>query len=71
MVVNDNVGLQDKRGALESIASMLAPTSLQLARGQLRFSTGLSAPTSFYVQAVCHPNPRLPAIGRRFAVGPG
>ncbi|KQN43943.1 hypothetical protein ASE98_09675 [Pseudomonas sp. Leaf48] len=28
MVVNDNAGLLAKRGALESIASMLAPTRL-------------------------------------------
>ncbi|PMV84222.1 hypothetical protein C1X35_32025 [Pseudomonas sp. FW306-1C-G01A] len=28
MVVNDNVGLQKKRGALECIASRLAPTGV-------------------------------------------
>ncbi|PPK39093.1 hypothetical protein CD175_06245 [Pseudomonas laurylsulfatiphila] len=32
MVVNDNAGELDKRGALESIASRLAPTVLAWAR---------------------------------------
>ncbi|PNB71043.1 hypothetical protein C1X64_26825 [Pseudomonas sp. GW456-E7] len=35
MVVNDNAGELDKRGALESIASRLAPTVFQRGHGPL------------------------------------
>ncbi|MCP2066921.1 UNVERIFIED_ORG: hypothetical protein J2Y84_002247 [Pseudomonas reinekei] len=35
MVVNDNACEPDKRGALESIASKLAPTVSQCGRGPL------------------------------------
>jgi hypothetical protein len=43
MVVNDNAFELDKRGALESIASKLAPTvSLDCVKSRVRSSKGIS-----------------------------